>query len=205
MSVVVMAILSLRVVKHLFSNQATVGSDLATDSSHFAVHVYHLIQTIAFVVMATLIMRLKLFLSPQLAVLAGLLPAQLRTAGLSVSAPHLTHCLLCHTSLTASPHVPHLTHCLMCHTSLTASPHVPHLTHCLMCHTSLTASCSTPHSLPHVVHSVQRARYRLAVGLLLLLCSLKGFHNFHLQHVSSFLLPLPTVCVCVCVCVCGRV
>ena len=87
MSVVSMAIITVRVVKHIFGKEETGHSDdvMATPPGDLAVQVYHLMQTVAYVVMATLIMRLKLFLSPQLAVVAGLLPSLLRASGLSVS------------------------------------------------------------------------------------------------------------------------
>ncbi|CAI8006324.1 Probable C-mannosyltransferase DPY19L1 [Geodia barretti] len=87
MSVVSMAIITVRVVKHIFGKEETGHSDdvMATPPGDLAVQVYHLMQTVAYVVMATLIMRLKLFLSPQLAVVAGLLPSLLRASGLSRS------------------------------------------------------------------------------------------------------------------------
>ena len=82
MSAVAMVMIALRAMKHLFGCHGDTSDNATGD---LAVQVYHLMQTAAFVVMATLIMRLKLFLSPQLAVLSGFLPALLKTTPISVS------------------------------------------------------------------------------------------------------------------------
>ena len=91
MAFVSMAMIFMKAVRHIFGNKEVVhlsGEVLTTPPTHsgdLAVQVYHLMQTVAFIVMATLIMRLKVFLSPQLAVMAGILPALLRASSLSVS------------------------------------------------------------------------------------------------------------------------
>ena len=89
MAFVVVATITLRVLRHLFGQGVTTSDAVeatpTTSTGDLALQVYHLMQAAAYVVMATLIMRLKLFLSPQLAVLSGLLPALLRDWGLSVS------------------------------------------------------------------------------------------------------------------------
>lgn len=87
-SMVAMGIIAMKLVAHVFG-KSDGGSDvIATPTSSaldLAVWAYHLMQMAAYAVMAMLIMRLKLFLSPQLAVLCGSLPALLRTSGCSRS------------------------------------------------------------------------------------------------------------------------
>ena len=93
MAAVAMAMITVKAVRHVFAKEGTAvrsshgGDDdvMATPPGDLAVQTYHLLQTAAYAVMATLIMRLKLFLSPQLAVVAGLLPSLLTGSRLSVS------------------------------------------------------------------------------------------------------------------------
>ena len=82
MSLVVMVMVTVQVVRHVKWSTATVSttsSTVSTTSSavstNLAVQLYHVMQTMAYVVMATLIMRLKSFLTPQLSVMCGILPA----------------------------------------------------------------------------------------------------------------------------------
>ena len=104
MSVVAMVMIALRAMKHLFGCHGDTSKNEATPTGatgDLAIQVYHLMQTAAFVVMATLIMRLKLFLSPQLAVLSGFLPALLKTTPISVSPslPDPAPCVRLHSPL----------------------------------------------------------------------------------------------------------
>jgi hypothetical protein len=86
MSLVVMVIVGMQVVKRVrWRVEATSAVDdvIAPPTlvpGGVAVQLYHVIQTMAYVVMAILIMRLKLFLTPQLSVLCGLLPGVLRAS-----------------------------------------------------------------------------------------------------------------------------
>lgn len=73
MSLVAMVMVSVQVVKYV---KWTTGSTPPNPTTgDLAVQLYHVMQTMAYVVMAMLIMRLKSFLTPQLTVLCGLLPA----------------------------------------------------------------------------------------------------------------------------------
>lgn len=74
-SLVVMVMVSVQVVRHVkwtTESAAIISFPVATN---LAVQLYHVMQTLAYIVMATLIMRLKSFLTPQLSVMCGILPA----------------------------------------------------------------------------------------------------------------------------------
>ena len=81
-AVVVMAMVGVKMMRRVFEATAVSDDVIATPTDDktgdLGVQVYHVMQALAYVVMATLIMRLKLFLTPQLAVLCGFLPALLR-------------------------------------------------------------------------------------------------------------------------------
>ena len=85
MSLVVMALVARRVVRSVRWRVGTtptpdnVEAPPPTATEDVAVQLYHVMQTLAYAVMAALIMRLKLFLTPQLAVLSGLLVVGGRT------------------------------------------------------------------------------------------------------------------------------
>ena len=70
----------------------------SSSNEDVAVQMYHVVQMLAFAVMATLIMRLKLLLTPQLAVLTSLLP--------TAKVCHWLHPLSLSLSLSLQLHVP---------------------------------------------------------------------------------------------------
>ena len=76
MALVTMVMLGVKVMKWALR---TAHDVIATPTTGvLAVQLYHMMQTMAYVVMAILIMRLKVFLTPQLAVLCGFIPALAR-------------------------------------------------------------------------------------------------------------------------------
>ena len=82
MSLVTMVILGVKTILSLWRKLDDV---MTTPPSMTGDQLYHMMQTLAYVVMATLIMRLKLFLSPQLAVLCGFIPSLLKGHVITVS------------------------------------------------------------------------------------------------------------------------
>ena len=88
-SLVVMTLVARRVVRSVRWRVGTtptpdnVEAPPPTATEDVAVQLYHVMQTLAYAVMAALIMRLKLFLTPQLAVLSGLLVVGGRTRKVS--------------------------------------------------------------------------------------------------------------------------
>lgn len=79
-SLVCMVIVGVQVVRHVkWEVEATNADEVMAPptpvAGGVAVQLYHVVQTLAYIVMAVLIMRLKVFLTPQLAVLSGLFPA----------------------------------------------------------------------------------------------------------------------------------
>lgn len=85
-SLVAMVMVGVQVVRcvRLKIKATSTGDDVIATPSHVAgsvaLQLYHVVQTMAYAVMAILIMRLKLFLTPQLSVLCGLLPGLLRAS-----------------------------------------------------------------------------------------------------------------------------
>ena len=85
-SLVAMVMVSVQVVRRvrLKIEATSTDDDVIATPTHvaggLALQVYHVIQTMAYAVMAILIMRLKLFLTPQLSVLCGLLLGLLRAS-----------------------------------------------------------------------------------------------------------------------------
>lgn len=85
-----MVMLGVKVVKWTLQTASDV---IATPTAELAVQLYHMMQTMAYVVMAILIMRLKLFLTPQLAILCGFIPGLLKSSSSSVSSRPPSRCV----------------------------------------------------------------------------------------------------------------